>query len=155
MLKFSVLMSIYSKENPLFFERSIRSIWYDQSVRPSEIVLVIDGPLTGKLYDVIDKWREEIGCLFKTIQLPKNVGLGRSLNSGLEYCRFGLIARMDTDDVSLPFRFEKQLSVFKRFNVDVCGSWVGEFVVNDNEIVSYRKVPEHHQEIVRYSKMRN
>ena len=64
-------------------------------------------------------------------------------------------ARMDTDDISLPSRFEKQLIIFKKTDVDVCGSWVAEFDGNENEIVSCRHVPEHHDEIVNYSEISN
>jgi hypothetical protein len=45
-------------------------------------------------------------------------------------CDCELIAVMDTDDVSLPKRFEKQLSVFENQDVDVCGAWIGNFSKN-------------------------
>jgi hypothetical protein len=38
---------------------------------------------------------------------------------------------MDTDDVSLPKRFEKQLAVFENQDVDICGAWIGEFEFNE------------------------
>ena len=76
MSKFSVLLSIYHKENPEYFNRAMQSIWDEQSIKPDEIVLVQDGKLTDDLYRVIDKWKEKIGESFKTIPLEKNVGLG-------------------------------------------------------------------------------
>ena len=74
-MNFSVLMSVYCKENPLFLDRSMLSIWDEQIVKPKEIVLVEDGPLTSGLYDVIDKWKDKIGPAMNIVKLEHNVGL--------------------------------------------------------------------------------
>jgi hypothetical protein len=70
-------------------------------------------------------------------------------------CNCELIAVMDTDDVSLPKRFEKQLAVFENQDVDVCGAWIGEFELNETQIISYRRTPEQHNEIVAFAKGRS
>lgn len=154
-MKFSVLMSIYYKEKPEYFERCMQSIWDEQSVKPNEIVLVQDGKLTDELYEAIDKWQEKLGSVFKTISLEQNVGLGDALNIGLQNCSYELVARMDTDDIAMPDRFEKQLKVFENDDIDICSSWVSEFDSDENDIVSYRKLPEYHNEIVNFAKKRN
>jgi len=151
---FSVLMSIYSKENARYFDRAMISIWDEQTIKPSEIVLIEDGILTDDLYSSISHWKEKIGKAFRTIPLEKNVGLGNALNIGLQKCRYELIARMDTDDVCVNDRFEKQLEIFKNSDIDICSSWVGEFDRNENEIISYRKLPEKHLDIIRFAKHR-
>ncbi len=155
-MKFSVLMSIYYKEKSEHFDRAMHSIWDEQIVKPDEIVLVQDGKLTDELYEAIDKWQKKLGDIFKTIPLEKNVGLGNALNIGLQNCSYEIVARMDTDDISHPQRFEKQLA-FLKFHpeVDVLSSWVNEFENNENNIVSQRKVPTTHNEIVRFAKRRN
>ncbi len=153
-MKFSVLMSIYYKEKSEYFDRAMKSIWDEQTVKPNEIVLVQDGKLTDELYIVIDKWQKRLGDNFKTIPLEKNVGLGDALNIGLDKCSYELVARMDTDDVAVPHRFAKQLEVLKNKNIDICGSWVSEFKNNEENIVSYRKVPKSHNEIVKFAKLR-
>ena len=154
-MKFSVLMSIYYKEKPEYFDRAMKSIWDEQTVKPNEIVLVQDGKLTEELYEVINKWQDKLGDVFKTIPLEKNVGLGDALNIGIDKCSYELVARMDTDDIALPIRFEKQLEIFSKKNIDICGSWVSEFDKNENKIISYRIVPENHEEIVKFAKKRN
>lgn len=154
-MKFSVLMSIYIKEKSKYFDRAMHSIWTDQIVKPNEIVLVQDGPLTDQLYISINGWKEKLGDIMVIIPIDSNVGLGDALNIGIKHCTNDLIARMDTDDISLPTRFEKQLEVFKSSDVDICSGWVSEFDSDEKEIVSYRKVPKKHDEIVSYSKMRN
>ena len=154
-MKFSVLMSIYYKEKPEYFDRAMQSIWDEQNVKPDEIVLVQDGKLTDELYEAINQWNNKIGNIFKTIPLEENVGLGDALNIGLKKCSYELVARMDTDDIAKPNRFEEQLKVFKNSDIDICSSWVSEFDNDEKTIVSYRKLPEYHDEIVMYMKMRN
>ena len=154
-MKFSVLMSIYHKEKSEFFDRAMQSIWDEQNIKPSEIVLVQDGKLTDELYAMIDKWKSKLGDVLKIIPLEQNVGLGDALNEGIKHCSYELIARMDTDDIAFPDRFEKQLKVFGNSDIDICSSWVSEFDSDEKVIVSYRKIPEKHDEIVNYSKMRS
>jgi len=154
-MKFSLLMSIYYKEEAEYFDRCMRSIWEEQTHKPSEIILVEDGKLTVDLYIMIEEWKKKLGDIFKNISIEKNVGLGDALNLGLQYCTYDLVARMDTDDIALDNRFEKQLEVFNDDNIDVCSSWVSEFDDNEDEIVSYRRLPEMHEEIVKFAKKRN
>lgn len=154
-MKFTVLMSIYKKEEPKYLNRAMQSIWDEQTVKPDEIVLVQDGPLTDGLYEAIEEWKVKIGGSFKTVPLDKNVGLGEALNAGIKHCSYELIARMDTDDISIPNRFEKQLKAFGEKDIDVCSAWISEFEDDENEIISYRMLPETHEEIVKYSKMRS
>jgi glycosyltransferase involved in cell wall biosynthesis len=154
-MKFSVLMSIYHKEKPEYFNRAMLSIWDEQTIKPNEIVLVQDGPLTEQLYKSIDLWKEKLGGILKTISLEKNVGLGNALNIGIKNCTYELIARMDTDDISLPNRFEKQLKIFENSDIDVCSAWISEFEYDENHIISYRKIPEDNEQIIKYGKFRS
>jgi len=153
--KFTVLLSIYYNEKPENFNRAMLSIWDEQTIRPSEVILVEDGPLSSKLNDIIQYWVKKLNGQLKIIKLKENVGLGRALNIGLSDCNNELVARMDTDDISHPQRFEKQLKIFKNKNIDICSSWVSEFELNENNIVSYRKLPEYHEQLVRFAKKRN
>lgn len=147
-------MSIYYKEKPEYFNRAMQSIWDEQTLKPNEIVLVLDGRLTNELYSIINKWKKKLGNILKIVDLPYNMGLGRALNEGIKQCSYELIARMDTDDIALPYRFEKQIKIFKEMNIDVCSAWVGEFENDENIILSVRKVPEYHDQIVKFSKRR-
>jgi glycosyltransferase involved in cell wall biosynthesis len=116
--------------------------------------LIQDGKLTDELYKVIEKWQEKLGDIFKTIPLEYNLGLGDALNIGLQNCSYEIVARMDTDDIARNDRFEKQLGVFESSDIDICSSWVGEFDNDENKIVSYRKLPQNHEEIVNFAKKR-
>ena len=154
-MNFSVLMSIYYKEKSEYFDRAMKSIWNEQTTKPDEIVLVQDGKFTNELYEVIEKWQERLRDKFKIISLEQNLGLGDALNIGLQYCSYELVARMDTDDIAMSDRFEKQLKVFENSDTDICSSWVSEFDKDENKIISYRKLPEYHQDIFKFAKKRN
>ena len=148
--RFSVLISVYYKEIPRYLNRALQSITDDQVLKPNEIVLVKDGPLTKELDEVIEKYEKKYPNLFKIVVLEKNYGLGKALNIGLENCTYELVARMDGDDISKPERFKKQIDIFKENpNLDILGSWIDEFIEIDGEmkIRSIRKVPEKSDEI--------
>jgi glycosyltransferase involved in cell wall biosynthesis len=147
-------MSIYYKEKSKYFDRAMVSIWDEQTIKPNEIILVQDGKLTEELNNTIQKWQEKLGDIFKIIPLEKNLGTGKAKNIGLKECNFDLVAIMDTDDISMPNRFEQQLQVFENMDVDVCSSWVSEFDTNEDNIVSYRKLPEVDKEILNFAKKR-
>lgn len=154
-MKFSVLMSIYCGEDVRHFHRAMQSIWDEQTIKPNEVVLVEDGPLTDELYQTINHWKGKLGNVFKIVPIKENTGVGNAKHIGVEKCSNELIAVMDTDDISQPNRFERQLAVFDSQNIDVCGAWVGEFENDENEVVSYRRTPENHDEIVAFAKSRS
>ena len=151
--KFSVLLSVYRKERPEWFRESLESV-FGQTVRPAEVVLVADGPLTPELDAVIAEFARREATL-RVVRLPVNGGLGHALNEGLRHCSYELVARMDTDDVCKPWRFERQLTVFAEHpEVDICSAWIDEFTVDREHVTSRRLLPETHEEIALYAKKR-
>lgn len=151
---FSVLMSIYYKEKPEWLKYSLDSV-LGQSLLPDEIVLVKDGPLTEELDAVIDEYCVKSPGLFKVIPLEKNVGLGPALNYGIQRCQNDLVARMDSDDYSVPDRFEKQIKVFMDHpEFDVVGSFSAEFIDDIDNIVAVHRVPESSKDIRQFMRRR-
>lgn len=152
-MNFSVLISVYIKENPIYLKQALESIWDNQNLKPNEIVIVKDGPLNISLNEVLDEFAEKAPVKF--LEFQNNLGLGEALNKGLEICKYDIIARMDTDDISHPNRFSKQIAfLFKNKKVDIVGAWIDEFTGNKNNIISTRKVPEEHSAIISYLKGR-
>lgn len=146
--RFSVLMSVYYKENPNYLKRALDSIIH-QTLPPNEIVLVEDGPLTEDLYSVIAEYTSHNPILFNVVKLEKNQGLGLALREGVNRSTYDLIARMDSDDVSLPYRFEKQISFFEQHDdVDILGGICTEFFDEEDNIVSKAVLPQSHEDIV-------
>ena len=152
--KFSVLISLYKTNDPFFFEQAMKSC-LEQTYPPSEIVLVIDGESTHEQQKIIDNIYLKYKNILKIVPLEKNIGQGPALNEGLKYCSHELVARMDTDDISKPTRFEKQMMVFEQNNeIDAVSSWVDEFIDSPDVIINTRKIPENQLEIIKYSKSR-
>lgn len=153
--KYSVLMSVYYKENVKFLKESINSM-LTQTIMPSEIVIVKDGPLTNELEREIKKYILNYPGLFVVVELKENVGLGLALAEGIKQCHNELVARMDSDDISIKERCELQLKEFdKDSSLDVCGGIIKEFSEDINNITSIRKVPLKDQEIKKYQKRRD
>lgn len=152
-MPFSVLMSLYAKERPSFLRQSLDSL-FNQSLRADEIILVEDGPLTPELYSVVEEYSARFPEV-RVIPLPVNGGLGNALNEGLRHCSFDLVARMDTDDIAMPDRFQKQVSLMESApEIDVCSAWIDEFIGSVDNVVSVRKIPETSEEIYNYGKSR-
>jgi len=153
--KYSVLMSLYIKEKPHYLRQSLDSMLM-QTVPPDEIVLVKDGQLTWELEQVLDEYKERYPDLFKIVNSETNVGLGMALNIGLQHCSNELVARMDTDDISLPHRCQKQLELFALDEtLDIVGTMVDEFCGSPSNVVSSRVVPISHEDIYEFAKRRS
>lgn len=153
--KYSVLMSIYYKENPLYFEESIKSI-LNQTVKTNDFVLIEDGKLTKELEEVVTKYEKKFPNIFNIIRLEKNIGLGPALAIGIKKCKNELIARMDSDDISVPDRCEKELLTFSYDqSLDMVGSNIIEFTNDITNVQSYRVLPESDWEIKKYMRRRN
>lgn len=151
-MNYSILMSIYFKEKASYLVECLQSI-SKQSLPPGEVVIVEDGPLTEELYQVLTEFSDSLPI--KRVVLAQNVGLGSALNEGFNHCNYDFIARMDTDDICHPERFEKQLAIMLDNDVDVCGCWVGEFDSCCDVISGYRKTPVLHDDIIKYASSRN
>lgn len=152
---YSVLMSLYIKENPEFLRASLESM-VNQELKPQQIIIVFDGPITVSLEGVVNSFVELEPDLFTLVKLKENRGLGLALNEGIKASRNELIARMDTDDISYLERCRIQVDMFNRNpNLDIVGTLTSEFYESPNNIVSVRNVPELQDEIVKFSRRRS
>lgn len=153
--KFSVLMSVYKNEEPQFLNKALYSI-EKQTVKPSEIILVEDGPIPDELQNVINAHRLSFNNEFKIIKSIRNQGLGSSLRLGTRFVSTNWIARMDSDDISVPNRFEVQLNeIIHNPKVAVVGGQVQEFAGEPSNVVGYRKVPTSEDMLKQFIKWRS
>lgn len=152
-MSFSVLLSIYKKEQPDYLEEALNSI-FNQTVKSDDIVLIEDGQLTRELENVIKKF-ERIHPELHVIRYKQNRGLGYALNDGLKYCSHELVARADTDDINHTNRFARQLAFMVGHpEIDVVSAWIDEFTTSPKEVISTRKLPENRNAIFSYGKRR-
>lgn len=145
----AVLMSVYKKEKAERLDRCMRSIWDDQILKPNQIILVEDGPLTIELYEIISKWEDKLGDVLNILKNEENLGLTKSLNKGISVVRTDLIARMDSDDQSISTRFKVQEKFMKDHpEIDVLGGAYN--VMDENGVVKYAKYFKHtHEEMMK------
>jgi len=150
---FSVLSAIYHKEHPSHFNACMESIWDKQTLKPTEIILVEDGPLTPELDKVIARWQEKLGNILRVKKLEKNVGTGKAKNIGLQECTYDIVCIVDTDDIYVSERFEKQIDFLKNNpDVSIIGGQILEFVEDIHRPTGMRKVPLSNEDLKNYAK---
>ncbi len=150
----SVVINVYINDDPLAFKRAMESI-INQSYKPKEIIVVEDGPLTEGHYKVLQELNF-INIKYKSIKLEKNAGRGIARGEGVKAAECELIAIMDSDDICMPQRFEKQVNIFESNPlVDVCGGRLDELVNTPDSIESSRIMPQSDNEIKKILKKRN
>ncbi|MDR1880770.1 MAG: glycosyltransferase [Tannerellaceae bacterium] len=138
-LTFSVCMSVYRNDRAEFFRDALLSVIY-QTVKPAEIVLVVDGPVPDGIERVISDTRK-IWPLLNVIRLEKNHRLAFARQTGIDYAVSDVIALMDSDDISLPDRFEKQLPCFEEDDqLAVLGGQINEFTGEESNLTGCRTV---------------
>lgn len=151
--EFTILQSVYMKDKPEYLDDCLNSIFYS-TIKPKRIVLIRDGLVSQDIENVISKWSNKLPIFF--VGYDENKGLSYALNYGLKYVETELVARMDSDDLVYPDRFEKQLNYYKSHS-DICllSGYIEEFNDNPEKIVSVRTVPLSNNDIKTYLKKRN
>ena len=153
MSPFSVCMSVYFGDNAIFFKDAVSSI-LEQTIVPDEIVLVVDGPVNEEINKVIELFSDNYD-FFHVVRLEKNSGHAIARQAGIDAATNNLCAIMDSDDLSLPNRFEKQLKAFEKHpEVTVVGGNITEFVGQPSNTIGARIVPENDNDIKKDLKSR-
>lgn len=150
---FSVILSVYYKDKTNQLTEALDSV-IEQTVKPAEIILVIDGLVSDELNELINNYESDLKN-FHVIRNPVNMGHAVARQLALEATSHNLVALMDSDDISAPDRFEKQLQCFNSFpGLDVLGGQIQEFIGSPNNVISIRNVPLEDHEIKEYLKSR-
>lgn len=149
---FSVLLPIYDGDLPDQLKDSLRSVTTEQQLRPAEVVVVQDGPISAALTDALLEQAAVSEVPVRIIELAENIGLGPALAEGLQACTHDVVARQDADDVSLPERFARQLPLIAA-GYDVVGSGLIEFDGEADATGLERPVPVTAADIERGSRL--
>lgn len=143
--KIAVIMSVYKNDVIQYVKLAVDSILC-QTFKNFDFYIQCDGPIRQEVDDYLSTLTDE---RIKIQKRAENKGLAQSLNDllavvmphGYEY-----IARMDSDDISLPERFEKQLEYFKLHpEVECLGSWAIEITSNGDEYFR-KQMPQTHED---------
>lgn len=152
---FSVITSVYRNDKIEFVRSALDSMLENQSVKPSEIVLVQDGPVPDGLSLLLLEYESKYPEVMHILRLEKNGGLGKALKLGVENAKYGICARMDSDDICAPDRFKKQLDYLGAHpECDIVGGQITEFIDTPNNIVGKREVPCDNEAIYQYMRSR-
>lgn len=152
---YSVLMTVYAKENPEHFEQAIRSMLF-QTVKPNDFVIVCDGPLTEALDAIISHYVQLEPELFQIIRCQCNGGSGTASRIGLAQCRNELVARMDSDDISVENRMEILLEAMEAEpELAAVGGQMAEFIQGPESVVGYRILPTEPEKLWDYARTRS
>ena len=155
MKQYSVLMSVYKNDKAEYLRLAIDSM-LNQSFAPEQFVIVEDGPISEALEKIITEYSEKNPEVFTIIKLKENSGLGNALNEGMRACRNELIARMDSDDIAKIDRCKKQIEAFRENPyIGILGTQIDEFIDDTTNVVSKRKVPTSHEDIVKFARRRS
>lgn len=153
MSNYSVCLSVYRGDNCSYFQLALHSI-FNQSQMPNEVILVVDGPVGIDIDDVIATFSFNYNQM-KVIRLDHNYGHAIARRTGIDAANNEFVAIMDSDDIALPYRFEKQVAFLEQEpEISVCGGQINEFIGDVGHIVGRRVVPCEDSEIRHYIKSR-
>lgn len=156
MPKVAVLLPVYKKDNPSFFELSLNSV-LNQTIDDIVVLIGVDGPVDGKLASKLK--RVESAVSIRVFYFPENRGLACVLNDLISEakkigCEF--YARMDADDICLPDRFEKQISFLSSNpEIDVVGGKIEEIDAKGNLIGKSVEYPHTHSDCRKFFRYRD
>lgn len=152
---FSICTSVYKNDRPEYVRVALDSVLVDQSVKPTEVVLVQDGQVSDGLSSLLSEYESKYPEVMHTIRLERNAGLGNALKLGVENAKYDICARMDSDDICSSDRFEKQLAYLKEHpECDIVGGQITEFIDTPDNIVGKREVPCDNEAIYHYMRSR-
>lgn len=153
---FSVLLSVYHAEKPTNLRAALDSIILGQTLKPNQVVLMVDGPIGQALEQAIATSEANYPEILQVYRLEQNNGLGNALAKGLDLCTYEIVARMDTDDISRNDRFEQQFQFLGTHpEIAVVGSIIEEFRDIPGDLKFFKKLPEHPDAIRVYSRQRS
>ena len=152
--EFSLLLPVYAGDDPAFLRAAFESSVDRQTLRPTEAVIVQDGPVPDALAAEFARIVIESPIPVRLVQLPENRGLAEALNRGLDAVSTPVVARMDADDVSVPERFERQWARIEA-GLDLVGTGMAEFESDPDRPVSVRTPPVGSERIREHARTHN
>lgn len=152
---YTAVMSVYAGEQPGFLRESLESM-LAQTHPCRELILVCDGKLTDELDRVISELCAKHPGVMRVVRASKQLGVGACANAALRRAGTDYIVKMDSDDIALPDRCEKQLAYLSEHEeIDMLGAYIEEFDSDSGQAIALRRTPVSDEEIRKYAKRRN
>lgn len=155
-MNFTVLMCVYAGDALSAFSQALSSCTTGQKLKPKEVIILRNGPVSVELEKFLCSVENNS---IRVIRLEENLGLARALNIGLAKVSTPWIARMDADDISLPYRFEKQIAYLTNHpHVHVLGTALQEFKQSSSDNFIWgtpRILPTEHNDLNRFARLQS
>ena len=152
-MRLSVLMTVYNKESSANLSQCLDSLAI-QTLPADEVVIVEDGPLGEPLDATIAAYRKILPIV--SLPLPIHAGRGAALRAGVYMCRGEYVALMDSDDISVPDRFQRQMNFLdSNREIDVVGGAIAEFEEECSAPHAIRLLPTAGPALRRFAKHRS
>ena len=146
-LKFSVITSVYKSDVPEYVRMALEST-FNQTLVPDEVVCVADGPIPDELKAVVEEFHTKYPEIMHPLYLEKNGGLGEAMRIASLEAKYDYLARMDSDDICMPDRFEKQMRCFEEDpELSIVGGMITEFEGDPENVFAKRILPLEDTEI--------
>jgi glycosyltransferase involved in cell wall biosynthesis len=170
---FSVLMAVYAGDECDYLRRAVLSNTLEQTCVPTQLVIVRDGPVPAPIQAFLDGLDAWMGKAFAqarrhdslpevtVLELARNSGLAHALNQGLRRCRYDLVARADSDDISLPARFATIIPLLDGSRgphpgqYDIVGSAIREFSGDERHPGQVRMLPAGGRELLDFARVQS
>jgi glycosyltransferase involved in cell wall biosynthesis len=130
----SVVLNVWGNDAPDSLKRSLKSV-VAQDTKSSELIVVLDGPISSELEGVIQEFASQIN---RIIKIPIAGGLWSARNRGLAATKTDFVALHDADDVMHPHRLSLQLKAIEESEADVVASPVYEFHAKSEQLIGLR-----------------
>lgn len=151
-VRVATITAVYAAVDPGHLKEALTSVRV-QTLRPCEVLVVADGPLTDELEGVIAEMKDELPLTL--MRLPRRSGAGRARQAALQAASADWIAVVDADDVSLPERLERQVRAARERRLDLVGSAVEEFDAHDHTVLGVRRFASDHETLLALLRTRN
>lgn len=131
----SVILPVYNEKED-YLRSSIKSI-LNQTYSDFELIILDDGSTDLECLSLLNYY-EKTDARIRLIHQKENQGLTKILNQGLRLAQAPYIARMDSDDIAHPRRFEKQIHFMRNSpDVTLCGTWA--FIIDEDDKILGRQ----------------
>lgn len=118
----SILMPVFNTPK-VYLEESLNSI-YMQTFKNFELIIIDNGSTNAETKDILKNYKNKTNCsIYNCERQTGKRNISIALNYGLKKCKYEYVARMDSDDIMLESRLEKQFNYMEKNNqVDICGA---------------------------------
>lgn len=128
--KISVILPVYNAQK--YIKESIESV-LNQTFTDFELVLINDGSTDSSEKEI----RSFNDLRIRYFLNDTNLGLIKTLNKAIALSKGKYVARMDADDICMPYRLEKQFNYLEQHHdVIICGSWAR--IINEFGVITGR-----------------